>query len=588
MDKRFFLALVLTVGVILVTPRIFPGRPVPVAVTGDSTAGPATGAAAPGAIGSSSGNAAGGTTTGTPVGATGAPVPTIGAAPGASAARDSVPAFVPQTFVLENTVARYEYSSLGATLQSVGLSQYRRLNGDSGQVTLQFRREPLLRHRLITGRDTIALDRTAFTATEERVGAEQRLTFRASVAGGSIEIAYQLSVDNYLTTLSVRSSGLPTPAFLLTSLPPGFESQERNTKEDVRSLGYSTRTLTGSEELTGFASPDPGERLVKPGPFSWAAAKSKYYLVGLIARDTTAAAAIAEVQILGEVRENGEAVRASATAITPLGPQGVTFDLYAGPQEWKRLIAVGQEFENANPVGGWISGIVQPFATIVMRILLWMKQTLGIEYGWIIVIFGVALRVLLWPLNSRMMRTQIKMQKLAPELQEVQRKFATDRAKQSEAMMKVYADHGMSPFSQLTGCLPMFLPMPIFMALFFVFGSTIEFRGVPFLWFPDISVADPIYLIPILMGATMYLQSWISQRNMPPNPQMQMMTWMMPVLMTGFGFFWASGLNLYWFVQNIAALPQTWLIANERAKAQGGAVIAAPAGGAGGGSKPGR
>lgn len=567
MDKRFFLALLLTVGVILVTPRLFPGPPIPVTTTtGDSLTMPTIGAT------DSAGTAARpqAATTAT---ASGAPA-TVQAVTADTAVR-----FTPETLRLENTVAAYYFSTLGATLLSAELPNYRRLNGDSGIVRLQHGAEPLIRYRLISGRDTIALDRLPFTATEERLGAEQRLTFTTAVNGGTVRIAYTLSVDNYLAGITVRADGIPAPAFLLTSLPTGFDSQERNIKEDVRSLGYAVRTVAGSEELIHFSSPDPGERLVRPGPFSWAVAKSKYFLVGLIARDTTAAGAIAEVQVRGAERVNKEAVRAEATAITPLGPAGVAYELYAGPQETMRLIALGQEFENANPVGGWLSGIVQPFATIVMRMLLWMKATLGIGYGWILVIFGVALRLLLWPLNSKMMRTQIKMSKLAPELQDVQKKYANDRAKQQEAIMKVYADHGMNPFSQLTGCLPALLPMPIFMALFFVFGSTIEFRGVPFLWFPDISVADPLYLIPILMGATMYLQTWISQRNVPPNPQMQMMTWMMPLMMTGFGFFWASGLNLYWFVQNLAAIPQTWLIANERAKAQGTVVAVVSDGG---------
>lgn len=568
MDKRFFLALLLTVGVILVTPRLFPGRPIPVtSPAGDSLAGPTIGATDP----ASATVRQSAVTTATAVGAPA----TMEAARADTAAR-----FTPETLRLENTVAAYYFSTQGAMLMSAELPNYQRLNGDSGVVRLQHGAEPLIRYRLISGRDTIPLDRLPFTAREERLGAEQRLTFTTAVSGGSVEIAYTLSVDNYLAGITVRAEGIPAPAFLLTSLPTGFDSQERNLKEDVRTLGYAVRSVAGTEELISFASPDAGERLVRPGPFSWAVAKSKYFVVGLIARDTTAAGAIAEVQVRGAERVNKEAVRAEATAITPLGPSGVAYELYAGPQEWKRLVALGQEFENANPVGGWLSGVVQPFATIVMRLLLWMKATLGIGYGWILVIFGVALRLLLWPLNSKMMRTQMKMSKLAPQLQEVQKKYANDRAKQQEALMKVYAEHGMNPFSQLTGCLPALLPMPIFMALFFVFGSTIEFRGVPFLWFPDISVADPLFLIPILMGATMYLQTWISQRNMPPNPQMQMMTWMMPLMMTAFGFFWAAGLNLYWFVQNLAAIPQTWLIANERAKAQGTTVAVVSDGGA--------
>jgi YidC/Oxa1 family membrane protein insertase len=142
--------------------------------------------------------------------------------------------------------------------------------------------------------------------------------------------------------------------------------------------------------------------------------------------------------------------------------------------------------------------------------------------------------------------------------------------------MRVYKEHNMSPWSPIAGCLPMLLPWPIFAALYFVFRTTIEFRGVPFLWMHDISVKDPYYIMPILMGLTSFFVSWISMRRMPPNPQTKMMSYMMPAVMTF--FFWriAAGLNLYYFVQSLATVPQQWYLSNERAKA-GGTGAAAPA-----------
>jgi YidC/Oxa1 family membrane protein insertase len=133
--------------------------------------------------------------------------------------------------------------------------------------------------------------------------------------------------------------------------------------------------------------------------------------------------------------------------------------------------------------------------------------------------------------------------------------------------MKVYKDHGMSPLSPLMGCLPMLLPMPILFALYFVFQNTIEFRGVSFLWLPDISLKDPYYITPLFMGISMFVMSWIGMKGAPPNPQAKMMTYMMPVMLTVLFLNFASGLNLYYAVQNIAALPQQWLLARERAKA---------------------
>ena len=128
------------------------------------------------------------------------------------------------------------------------------------------------------------------------------------------------------------------------------------------------------------------------------------------------------------------------------------------------------------------------------------------------------------------MRSSLKMQELQPKLQAAQKKYK-DPVQQREAIMKVYHDAGVSPFAGLTGCLPALLPMPILFALFFVFQNTIEFRGVSFMWLHDISVKDPFYVLPLLMGASMYVLSWIGMRNAPPNPQAKMMGYMFPVMM---------------------------------------------------------
>jgi YidC/Oxa1 family membrane protein insertase len=235
------------------------------------------------------------------------------------------------------------------------------------------------------------------------------------------------------------------------------------------------------------------------------------------------------------------------------------------------LRAIGRDVEHVNPYGGWLQGIVQPFATAVMRLLLWMHDNLKLSYGWVLVIFGILVRFVLWPLNQTAMRTNLKMQALQPELQAIQKKYTSDRSpeamqRQQQEMMKLYQKHGMTPLSPMMGCLPMLIPMPFLFALFFVFQNTIEFRGVSFLWLPDISQHDPYYILPLLMGVSMFFLSWIGMRNSPPNPQAKMLGYMMPVMMTVFLLKLAAGLNLYYAVQNIAAMPQQWLIARQRAK----------------------
>jgi len=195
----------------------------------------------------------------------------------------------------------------------------------------------------------------------------------------------------------------------------------------------------------------------------------------------------------------------------------------------------------------------------------------------VLVIFGILIRVLIWPLNQSAMRSSIKMQRLQPQMQEIQAKYARDPEKLRTEMMKMYADHGMSPFSPVLGCLPMLIPMPVLFALYFVFQNTIEFRGVEFLWLPDLTLKDPYYITPIFMGASMLFLSWIGMRGAPQTPQTKMMGYAMPAMMTLLFLNFPSGLNLYYAVQNVVALPQQWLIARERKKAGVGTAPVMPA-----------
>lgn len=257
----------------------------------------------------------------------------------------------------------------------------------------------------------------------------------------------------------------------------------------------------------------------------------------------------------------------NATAVVPMRNGVADLEVYVGPQESRRLAALGRDFDSANPYGGWLQGVVQPIATFVIWLLLRMHEVSGLNYGWVLIAFGVLIRVILWPLNQTVMRSSIRMQRIQPELQAIQKKYNGSPEKLQAEMMRVYREHGMSPFAPISGCLPMLIPMPVLFALFFVFQNTIEFRGVGFWWMADISQRDPLFILPILMGASMLLLSWLGTRNSPPNPQATMMMYTMPVVMTIAFVNFAAGLNLYYAAQNIASLPQQWLIANERAKA---------------------
>ncbi|GAC1514538.1 MAG: hypothetical protein NVS1B4_02430 [Gemmatimonadaceae bacterium] len=426
----------------------------------------------------------------------------------------------------------------------------------------------ILRYDLILGRDTIHLDSAHFhlERTTSPSGTEQ-LRYSTTTLGRNIEVSYTVPRDSSFL-IHVRGTVDKTAneqSFLLATMPEGLRSEEADTVDDQGHLAFALKPLREGAKSIAFGKLDPGERHFEPGPLSWVAAKNKYFVVGLLNADH--GQPFSEFSAIGGVRTSKTAARARGTVVAELKDGSFGFDVYAGPQEWRRLRTMGHDFDTVNPYGGWFQGIVQPFATMVMRVLLWMRDRTKLSYGWVLVIFGISVRLILWPLNQSAMRSSLKMQRVQPELQEAQRRFKTDPARQQQEILRIYREHDMSPFSSFIGCLPMLIPMPVLLALFYVFQNTIEFRGVPFLWLPDISLKDPLYILPVLTGTTMLALSWIGMRNAPPNPQAKMMGYMLPAMMTFFFLNFASGLNLYYVVQNIVTIPQQWLIARQRGRA---------------------
>lgn len=463
------------------------------------------------------------------------------------------------------------FTSLGAAPLTVTLDDYRKLSSRHGVeelATIRAPGAPLLRYAVLSAGDTVRFNAVSFSMQRSGAGGRQTLDFRGTARGITLNVQYQLDTtqrDAYRVRTRASVEGAPANAFLRVELPGGFESQETKPEEDATYLSYAFKPVKRAASSIAFSNPDPGEMRLENGPFTWLAAKNKYFVVGLVSDSVRTP--FEELHVFGRDRVNDVATAADAHAYATLAKGPVEFELYTGPQDWERLREVGREFENVNPYGGWLQGAVQPFATIVMRVLLWMKRSTGLSYGWILIVFAIAVRVILWPMNQSAMRSSLKMQRLQPELQSTQEKYKGDPQQLQQEMMKVYKAHGMSPLSPLMGCLPLLIPMPILFALFFVFQNTIEFRGVSFLWLPDISLADPFYVFPILMAASMYVLSWLGMRNAPPNPQAKMMSWLLPGMMLVMFLNFASGLTLYYFVQNLAALPQQWMIANERSKA---------------------
>jgi YidC/Oxa1 family membrane protein insertase len=555
MDRRFFLALFLSLIVIALTQILFPPvKPRPSAQSANDSTGRA---------------------------ASSTPVAASSTTAAVTPRRDSVrAAAIPavkadtarvaaQTTLVETPKAVYRFSNVGAAPISIVIRDYNSRSTNS-LVDLGTSGSSLLGYHVLGPVDTADLSQVPFTLSRNRSpdGAEV-LTYSAVVRSYNVTITYTIPVDtasSYVMHVAGRVTGGTSPTYLITDLPKTLRPTEADTVGDHRSLAYSFKPQRDRAGSVLFGSLDPGEKSLKPGPLSWVAIKNKYFVFGVLAPEN--GTQFSEVSLIGGARTSKVATTASATVVDEVRNGTFAFDVYAGPQESQRLSRMGRDFDHVNPYGWrFLQGVVHPIASKVIQALLWMHNRLNLSYGWVLIILGVLVRLALWPLNQSTMRSSLKMQELQPKLAAAQKKYK-DPVQQREAIMKVYHDAGVSPFAGLTGCLPALLPMPILFALFFVFQNTIEFRGVPFLWLHDISVKDPFYVLPLLMGASMYILSWIGMRTAPPNPQAKMMGYMFPLMMTVVLLNMASGLNLYYTAQNIAALPQQWMLARERARAR--------------------
>jgi YidC/Oxa1 family membrane protein insertase len=447
------------------------------------------------------------------------------------------------------------------------LRDYKNLTPSNGLVELGTENIPLLRFRVVSGSDTILLDRAVFHLERSRLSsAIERLTYDTGVDSIHATISYELDRDSYVAHVRGRIAGVGRNGFLLIDLPSTIRPAESDTIADLRALSVSFKPDGENAGSIAFSRLDPGARQLVSGPIVWTAVKNKYFVLGLL---NPRGGSFSEVLVEGGPRTTKLATSVRATVVKAIPDGTFALDIYAGPQQSTQLIAVGRDFDHVNPYGWrFLQGVVQPIAALCIRLLLWMHQVMQLSYGWVLVIFGIVVRIVLWPLNQSAMRSSLKMQEIQPKLAEVQKKYKDKPEKQREEIMRVYKEAGASPFTALSGCLPALIPMPVLFALFFVFQNTIEFRGVPFFWLHDISIKDPLYILPVLMGISMYVLSWIGLRNAPPNPQAKMMSYMFPAMMTFFLANMASGLNLYYTAQNIAALPQQWMLARERAKAK--------------------
>lgn len=360
-------------------------------------------------------------------------------------------------------------------------------------------------------------------------------------------------IINVKTDFSSAESFLSQGVYNL-SWSGGLPVTEKNVSDD---LNYFNSYIYQGGELH---SPDLSEEKTAKednvkGETAWAATRSKYFVSALIPEFPGLAG-----QTSGYKR--GDLERVYNVAVSLSAYQHKNTRLYLGPLEYSRIKALGVDLDSIMNFG-W--SLIRPISKLVHFLLIKMNTVIP-NYGVVLILFSLLIKIVVYPLTKKSYESTQKMQAVQPQLNALKEKYKNDQKKMSQAQMALFKEHGVNP---LGGCFPILLQMPLLFSLFQVFRSTIELRGAPFvLWIKDLSSPDsivdlpftiPVYgdhiaVLPILMGITMFLQ----QKMMPTQAsgQQKYMSYFMTIFFTLLFNNFPSGLNLYYTLFNLLTILQ--------------------------------
>lgn len=347
----------------------------------------------------------------------------------------------------------------------------------------------------------------------------------------------------------------------------GLQLTEQNSADEAE---YAAAFTYIGGELEEVDATELGKEVSSDytGSTSWVAARNKYFAVAMIADGRPGSGAyIAGTRV--PLPENGVKENYTIALKMPFKGREDTMSrltVFLGPLVYDIVHSYGVELDRIMSLGAeWI---IRPISVYFIIPLFTFLHSFIPNYGLVIILFSVIIKVILHPLTRTSMRSMQRMQALQPMMNEIREKYKDNPQKMNEAIMRLYKDYGVNPAG---GCLPMLLQLPILYALWSVFRSTIELRQAGFvLWIKDLSIPDVIahlgFSIPLLgshisglaflMGATMFIQQKMSVKD----PRQKMMVWMMPVILTLLFNNFPSGLNLYYFVFNLLSIgQQIWL-----------------------------
>lgn len=395
-----------------------------------------------------------------------------------------------------------------------------------------------LRHELADGADQLTVTLRRVLADGSEVLRHYRFT-RGS---------YQVGVRTELRNAGIARTVSPywqlwREDFSLGSEPPFIQS--------FSGVGiYEQKPGSDSYRFRKYTAEDLAEepvRIAQTG--GWITMMQHYFLAAVIPPADEALQFSAQ-----PARTRGYLARylGQAREVAP-GEQAVFEQrLYIGPKLQDRLGDIAPGFELTVDYG-----ILTPIAELLFTVLSLLHDLLG-NWGWAIVALTVLVKASLYKLSEAQYRSMAKMRKFAPRIQAIKERYGDDRERMQKAMMELYKKEGFNP---LAGCWPMLVQFPVFIALYWVLIESVELRQAPFvLWLDDLTAPDPYFVLPVLFGASMYLQQRLSGTTMTMDPMQQRIMHAMPILLTAFFAFFPVGLVLYWVVSNLIGIAQQWYI----------------------------
>lgn len=223
---------------------------------------------------------------------------------------------------------------------------------------------------------------------------------------------------------------------------------------------------------------------------------------------------------------------------------------YVGPKDQETLESLA-EYLDLTVDYGFLWMLAKP----IFAAMKFIHGVIG-NWGWAIILLTVLIKLLLYPLSAASLKSMAKMRKLQPEMARLKELYGDDRQKMSQELMGLYKKEKVNPAG---GCLPMLLQMPVFIALYWVLLESVEIRHAPwFLWIQDLSAKDPLFVLPLIMGGSMFLMQKL--QPMPTDPMQAKVMQFMPVMFTLFCMFFPAGLVLYWTVNNLLSMAQQWVV----------------------------